>query len=574
MNVYAKGVFGILLGFLTIGMGAGLLAAAAYLISLSALMPNIGVLTLPIVAVRFFGIGRAVCRYGERYLTHAATFAILSRIRRDLYHALEPLAPMALGYARQDLSRTLVFDADILQEWYLRVLTPSVVAAMTYGIGAVILACISPSLALVYTVGALLVAALMPHLSRARARVLLTEKEAAEENLSASLEELVHGLTDARSSGAEARFIETEDRHIEAVRASEERLLFRQAVEDGMSETIAHLTVAGVLFFGVCAVSDGLLSGIWLAAVTLGVSACMEAFLPMTGALRFAFTVQRAKSHLRSVTDTPPPIRGAQSASFAKEVRFDDVSYEAGGRRIVDGVSFVIKRGQKVAIVGASGSGKTTLTRLLFGYHHPTSGAVTFDGTLTTSLRAGEVEKLIAPIPQRIDVFGASVADNIRLAEPTASEEVLARVYRQAEMEEADGSLALERNLAAGGHELSGGQRQRIAIARYFLAEGRELAVWDEPLTGLSADMAERIGRELMDSLNGCALLLVTHRLTHLDDFDEILVMDNGRIIERGTEAYLLALGGRYAEMKRTQLDWIDADDEMEYVERAGREYL
>jgi ATP-binding cassette subfamily C protein CydC len=86
MNVYVKGTLGILLGFLTIGMGAGLLASASYLISLSALMPNIGVLTLPIVAVRFFGIGRAVCRYGERYLTHAATFAILSRIRPNLYN--------------------------------------------------------------------------------------------------------------------------------------------------------------------------------------------------------------------------------------------------------------------------------------------------------------------------------------------------------------------------------------------------------------------------------------------------------------------------------------------------------
>lgn len=568
MNVYVKGVFGILLGFLTIGMGAGLLAAAAYLISLSALMPNIGVLTLPIVAVRFFGIGRAVCRYGERYLTHAATFAILSRIRTDLYCALEPLAPMALGHARQDVARTLVFDADILQEWYLRVLTPSVVAAMTYGIGAAVLAWISPSLALVYTAGALLVSVVMPHLSRARARVLLTEKEAAEEKLSASLDELVYGLIDVRSSGAEARFAEAENRHIEAVRATEERLFVRQAVEDGMSETISHLTVAGVLFFGVCAVADGMLGGIWLAAVTLGVSACMEAFLPMTGALRFAFTVQRAKSHLRSVTDTPPPVRGEESSSFAHEIRFDNVSYMADGRRIVDDVSLSIKRGQKVAIVGASGSGKTTLTRLLFGYHHPTSGTVTFDGTLATSLRAGEVERLIAPIPQRIDVFGASVRDNIRLAEPTAGEDALARAYRFAEMAEEDGSLSLERILAAGGHELSGGQRQRIAIARYLLTEGRDLAVWDEPLTGLSADMAKRIGARLMDSLKGRALLLVTHRLTHLEEFDEILVMDNGRIIERGTEAELIALGGRYAEMKRIQLDWVDADDENEYIVR------
>lgn len=568
MNVRMKGIFGILLGFLTIGMGAGLLGSAAYLISLSALMPNIGALTLPIVAVRFFGIGRAVCRYGERYLTHAATFAILSRIRTDLYNALEPLAPMELGRAKQDLSRTLVFDADILQEWYLRVLTPSVVAGMTYLGCAFVLAWISPAMALVFTLGALVMGIVVPHISRERCGALLTAKEEAEERLSASLDELVRGLADARAGGAEAIFAAQEEKHIEAVRRAEHSLYTRQAVEDGVSETAAHLTVAGVLLCGVLAVESSVLGAVWLAAVALGTSACMEAFLPMTNALRFSYTVQRAKHHLSAVTDVEPPTRGDGIASFEREIAFENVSFVSGGRCIVEDVSLTITRGKKVAIVGASGSGKTTLTRLLLGYHYPTSGRITYDGRPTTDLGAGSAERIIAPIPQRVDIFGATIADNIRLAEPSADDETLARVHRMAELDETDAALSLTRELAAGGHELSGGERQRIAIARYLLTEQRQLAVWDEPLTGLAADMAHRIGKRLDVTLGDRALLLVTHRLTGLDTFDEILVMDGGRIAERGTEAELIARGGRYAEMKRAQADWVDADDESEYVVR------
>ena len=567
MNVRIKGVCGILLGFLTVGMGAGLLGSAAYLISLSALMPNIGALTLPIVAVRFFGIGRAVCRYGERYLTHAATFAILSRIRTDLYNALEPLAPLSLGHAKQDLSRTLVFDADILQEWYLRVLTPSVVAGMTYLFGAAVLAWISPAMAVVFTLGALVMGIVVPHISRARSGALLTAKEEAEERLSASLDELVRGLADARAGGAEDIFAAQEERCIEAVRRAEYSLYTRQAVEDGISETVAHLTVALVLLFGVFAVEESLLPAIWLAAVTLGTSACMEAFLPMTNALRFSLAVQRAKHHLSAVTGIEPLARGDGIAAFEREIRFDNVSFVSGGRSIVEDVSLTITRGKRIAIVGASGSGKTTLTRLLLGYHYPTKGSITYDGQATTSLRAGEAERIIAPIPQKIDIFGATIGDNIRLAEPSADQGALARAHRMAELDEGE-ALGTDRLLAAGGRELSGGERQRIAIARYLLTEGRQLAVWDEPLTGLAADMAHRIGKRLTETLGDRALLLVTHRLTGLDTFDEILVMDGGRIIERGTEAELLARGGRYAEMKRAQSDWVDADDEGEYVVR------
>lgn len=569
MKIQVKGICGIVLGFLTVVMGAGLLASAAYLISLSALMPNIGALTLPIVAVRFFGIGRAVCRYGERYLTHAATFSLLARLRTDLYNALEPLAPMAFGQAKQDLARTLVFDVDVLQEWYLRVLTPSVVAAVTYGIGALVLAWIAPSMALVYTVGAFLMCVVIPQIARTRESVLLAQKEEAETKLSASLDELVRGLADAKAGGAESFFVRGERAHIEAVRKAEARLFARQAFTEGASETAAHLTVAAVLVCGVLAAEEGTLAAIWLAAVTLGTSACMEAFLPMTGVRRFALASARAKAHLATALDVKPLTKGDREATFIREIRFDGVSYEADGRRIVEDVSFVLTPGKKIAVVGASGSGKTTLTRLLLGYHHPTSGSVTFDGIETTALRSGAAEKLISPIPQRIDVFGATIEDNIRLAEPTASTDKLMRAYTLAELDgAAGGGLPFGRMLAAGGHELSGGERQRIAIARCLLTDKRALAVWDEPLTGLDADMAGRIGARLTETLGARALLLVTHRLTGLKDFDEILVMDSGRIIERGTEEELLVRRGRYAKMKHAQEDWIDADDQSEYVIR------
>lgn len=560
-----KAVLGIICGVLTILFGAGLLAAASYLISLSSLMVNIGALTLPIVAVRFFGIGRAVLRYGERYLTHAATFATASRVRTRLYTAMEGMAIAGNRMYRTHSAKALVFDADIISEWYVRVLTPTVVCVVTVLVCCAVLACISVEVAVVFGIGAILLGIILPYGSRCILSRAIGEVDTAKEALSSSLTELVDGLVDARLSGAESALYRRELAEIASAHRVEERLAVREAVLSGISEIVAQAIVWLVLVGSIGAVANGSLPGVWLASLVLGVSACMEAFLPLVGASRYDAVVSRARERMRAVTDVAKISCGTREATHTDAIVLDKVTYTAGSRTILSEVTLTVHRGEHIAIVGASGSGKTTLTRLLYGDILPTGGQVTFDGVATHEMRQGAVADICGSIGQEVDIFGGTVEDNVRLARPTATDGVLSSVWQEVCLSD----LSPTRELHALGRELSGGQRQRIAIARYLLVANRELAIWDEPLVGLSADMASDLHRRLLDTRAGRTLILVTHRLDALADFDRILVMEGGRIIEAGTEEELLRQGGRYAQMKRLQRGEVDRVDEIDELDDA-----
>lgn len=555
MMFYLKGILGICFGVLTVAFGAGLLASAAYLVSLSALMVPIGALTLPIVAVRFFGIGRAVCRYGERYLTHTATFAILADLRTGLYRKIEPIAPLGLADARSEVARAIVFDVDVLEQWYVRVLTPAVVALVTYIAGGVILYLIAPTLAATYLIGALL-CALLAYLGRAYTHQAQTRLQRSRSHLSSALTELVGGLIDARAARAQKRLYEEEMQAIEQTHLEEERLLVREAILTGASETIAQITVWAILVGACYAAANDSLSGVWLAPVVLGISACMEALVSLVGAARYHDTVAQAHRQLTETIGKTHPIE-QQAPLRSHRLVFDHVSYEAGGRKIVDDVSFTVEEGEHIAIVGTSGSGKTTLMRMIYGYTKPTSGVVTIGSVRTDKIAQGEIEQHCAPIPQEIDLFAGTAEDNLRLADPTASEKQIAQIWQEAELTDVDP----KRELTALGRELSGGQRQRFALARYLLIADRPLAVWDEPLSHLSADMAARLDKRLMATRKGKTLILITHRLTGLDTFDRILVIEQGRIIEQGTEQQLLAQQGHYCQLKHAWQQHIDVED-------------
>lgn len=558
MMVQVKGACGIVLGVLTVLMGAGLLASASYLVSLASLPIGIGALTLPIVAVRFFGIGRAVCRYGERYLTHAATMAVATEIRTRLYGAAERLSPVREA-SRTDVARSLVLDADVLQEWYVRMLTPAVTASVTALVGTAVLYMVEPVLAGIYLGGAVLMSVVVPYVSARQTHKMSREVQEAQSALADGLTEMVLGLTDARLFGAQDTLREEQMRTIDRLRHAQVRVSVWEALMQGASELASHLTV-WLIFVGACiCVSEGRLQGVWLAAVVIGVSACMEAFLPMVSAVRYHDTARRVTRHMAKTIGAEPLVRGTHKAKGG-DISFDHVTYEAGGRIIADDVTFTVRRGEHIALVGASGSGKTTLLRLLYGYLRPSSGRITVGGIEVGDLADGEIESIIAPIPQEIDLFAGTLADNVRLADPSADEARLCEVWQKSEADD----LPPERTVAALGRELSGGQRQRIAIARYLLTADRDIALWDEPLAHLSADTAARLHRTLMATRQNQTLLLVTHRLEGLADFDRILVLDGGRIVEQGTEQDLLARRGHYARLKRTQADTIDMQEEGE----------
>jgi ATP-binding cassette subfamily C protein CydD len=233
-----------------------------------------------------------------------------------------------------------------------------------------------------------------------------------------------------------------------------------------------------------------------------------------------------------------------------REVRFDQVEFAYGAEPVLHDVGFTLVRGERVALVGRSGAGKTTLTQLLLGFLSPDQGRILIDGTDLRSIARDDWMRRLAWLPQRPTLFHGSVLDNIRLARPEASMTAVHSAVEQA------GASALIAGLPQGydtmlgdrGQGLSGGEIQRVALARVFLAEA-DIVVLDEASTGLDAETATLITRSIEQLAKTAAVLVIAHRLETIRSADTILVLDAGRLAERGDHAALLARGALYARL-------------------------
>jgi ATP-binding cassette subfamily B protein len=247
----------------------------------------------------------------------------------------------------------------------------------------------------------------------------------------------------------------------------------------------------------------------------------------------------------------PVPPRG--------EVGFEDVHFVYPTRSdapVLEGVSFRVRRGEKVAIVGPSGAGKSTIFHLLLRFYDPISGAVTFDGVRLAAADPVELRRRIALVPQETAIFASSVRDNIRFGRPEATDEEVERAAELALASEFIQRLpqGFETQVGERGVTLSGGQRQRIAIARAILRDA-PLLLLDEATSALDAESETLVQAALARLMAERTTLVIAHRLATVLKCDRILVMDRGRIVEEGTHESLAAAGGLYSRLAKLQFE-------------------
>ncbi len=544
-----------ILGFATIGSGIGLLMSSAYILAKASLYPPFQELQLGIAGVRFFGVARGALRYIERLVSHNTTFKILSRLRVWFYTSLEPLAPARLlQYKSGDLLQRITGDIDTLENLYARVIAPPLTAMMVslllwFLMGNFSIA-FSVTLLCFHAAAALGIPLLTGYLNRGTASKISD----VQTELQTKTLDCIQGIEDLM-------LFNRLDDHIKKLHELKNRELSLQRKQTLIQRS--HEPLTGLLMNGAVLmllwllapeVSAGNINGVYTAVIIIAVMASFEAFLPLPDAVQHLEANATAGKRLFEIVDAQPAIAAIdRPEEFPADhtIHFENVTFtypETHSPALAE-ASFTISEGEKLAIVGPSGAGKSTITGMLLRFWDPSQGNISIGGTNIRCLDPETIRKNIGIVSQKTYLFGTTVRENLLLAKPDANDEELKQALIFAGLEPF--TTKLDRWAGQHGMNLSGGERQRMAIARMLL-QNAPVIVLDEATANLDTVTEKRVMqsiRELCSQEKNTSLLVITHRLRNMSQFDRIVVLEKGRIVEQGSHHELLNKKGLYASM-------------------------
>ena len=521
------------LGALAIGFGIALMTTAGYLISRAAEHPDILSLTIVIVGVRFFGIGRPLIRYHDRLVSHDMALRALGRLRSRFYERIEPLAPAQLvGFRHGELLSRMVGDVDALQGLYLRGLAPpltaSVVAVGAVGFAAVFL----PAAAAILAAGLLISGLAIPALAAALQRRAGDRQRDARSELTADLVELLQGTPELLVyGGAEAAFDRAHERDRELA-----SLARRDATVAGLADALVALvsgvTVAGTLAVAVAAQDGGSLDRLMIATLALLAMSSFEATAPLPEVARESSETMSSGRRVLELTGiapaiSDPPDPEPRPGDATIELQAVTARYPGAREETFVDLDLRIAPGERVALLGASGTGKTTIVSLLLRFLDPQAGRVCVGGVDARRLRQEDLRATFALAGQDAHLFSSTIAANLRIAAPDAGDAELLAALEAAKLGDWVRSLpdGLETYVGEQGRELSGGQRQRLVVARALLSPAPVLLL-DEPTAHLDPPTAESLLADTFAAAGDRSMLLITHRPEGLGLVDRIARID------------------------------------------------
>lgn len=551
---------GVVLAIVTLLASIGLLTLSGWFLSASAVVGVAGIYSfnymLPAAGVRGTAIIRTAGRYFERLVSHDATFRVLQHLRVFTFSKLLPLSPAGLARFRQgELLNRVVADVDTLDHLYLRVISPLIGALVVIVVVTAGLSILDVTLAL--TLGGIMLVTLLvlpPLFYRAG--------KPAGESITQMRGQYRQQLTAWLQGQAELMLFSASDRYRKQLEKTEQRwqdAQRRQAELTALSQAlmllIGGVAVVAMLWLTSAGVGGNSQPGALIALFVFCALAAFEALAPVTGAFQHLGQVIASARRITQITAQQPEVtftagNGQAFGQVSLTLNQVTFSYPQQPSPALENISLQVGAGEHIAILGRTGCGKSTLLQLLTRAWDPADGEILLNDQPLTRLNEATLRQAMSVVPQRVHLFSATLRDNLLLAAPGASDIQLMKALERVGLEKLLEDSGLNAWLGEGGRQLSGGELRRLAIARALLHDA-PLMLLDEPTEGLDATTESQILDLLAEVMREKTVLMVTHRLRGLARFNRIIVMDNGKIIEQGSHAELLAEQGRYYQFKQ-----------------------
>ena len=505
----------------------------------------------PSASVRGLAIGRTLFRYFEKLVTHDATFRILAKLRVQVFEKIIPLSPGVLNrYRNSDLLNRLVSDVDTLDSLYLRLIAPFITAIFVILAMCIGLSFVNAPLALGLGLSLLLLVLVIPTIF-----YQLGKKFG---------DKLVHSRALYRTqflefiqAQAELLLFNAEDKlknNIAKTEANWQADQQKEANLSGFSTALSlflnGLIIAAMLWFSSQAeFGNDEYRMAFIALFTFAALASFEILMPLGSAFLHIGQVIASAERVTDIIEQQPLVTFNGKAEFdqnattlieAKDLSF---AYPERQNRALENLNLTIQKGKKVAILGKTGSGKSTLLQLLVRNYDANQGQLFLAGKPIADYAEDTLRSQFCFLTQRVHVFSDTLRQNLQFASAVnISDEKMIEVLNQVGLGKLlEQEQGLDIWLGDGGRPLSGGEQRRLGLARILLNDAPILLL-DEPTEGLDRETERQILRLILAHAENKTLIMVTHRLTAIEQFDELYVIDEAKLIEKGTYAELLQL--------------------------------